>query len=86
MALPALLVPIGAGLLALGKEYVGGYFAKEVAKIALEKAVVYVAGVGIVTAGASYITKEICGVAKNSNDFEFGASKGNANFYLKARN
>ena len=86
MALPlAVLAPVAAGALALGKEVVGGLFAKEVAQIALKEAVVNaipkVAGV----AGAAFIAKQVCDVAKNANDFDFEAKKGDANVHMKAK-
>ena len=87
MALPlAVLAPVAAGALALGKEVVGGLFAKEIAQIALKEAVVNaipkVAGV----AGAAFIAKQFCDVAKNANDFNFEAKKGDANIHMNAKN
>ena len=83
MALP--LIALAPAALALGKEIVGGIFAKEVAQIALKEAIVNavpkVAGV----AGVAFIAKQVCDVAKNANDFDFEAKKGDANVRMKAK-
>ena len=87
MALPlALLAPIGAGVLALGKEIVGGFFAKEVAQIALKEAVVHAVPKIAVAGAGAFVAKKVCDVAKNAKDFDFEAKKGDANLRMKAKN
>lgn len=86
MALPlALLAPVAAGALALGKEIVGGFFAKEVAQIVLKQVAVNAIPKVAAAVGGAFAVKQICDVAKNANDFSFEAKKGDASVHMKSK-
>ena len=86
MALPApLIVPIVGGVLKLGGEFVGGFFAKETAEIALKKAIVEAIPKVAAVVGGVFVVKEVCDVAKNANDFNFNARKGDASVHMNAK-